>query len=112
MVTVTELQDAKLNQDREVFLNDQNDIATTSGDETVEQSVAIAVGNEIRGLIGGPITGTTLQQIQQRISEAIANDPQAVDPLRVEVTEVNKQDNSVAVRVITAQADYQLTVDV
>lgn len=96
-----ELRDLRLNGDRQIQIGSDGDWETTDGIETVEQSVGISAGAVLRPLIGEPITGQTMADIQAELFEVLTEDPQIEDVQRVNVTEVNRTDGTVFVEVFT-----------
>lgn len=93
------LRDIKLNEDRQVELGGDNDLRTTSGFETVLQSVGINAGEAIRSLIGQPITGTQLERVRNRIETEIINDPQIDNVSRVEIVSIDKRGGGTSVTI-------------
>lgn len=93
------LKDIKLDEDRTISVGGDGDLETTSGEDTVEQSVAIGVGGAIRSLIGEPLSAAVYEDVQSEIEDALRSDPQIDSVSRVDITEINKADGSVTVEV-------------
>lgn len=98
----SELKDLKLGKDREVVQGADQDLKLTSGVETVEQSVGIKAGQALRPLIGEPTTTQNFVDVEEELAEVIEEDPQVDTVLRVNIVEVNRQQNSVTVEVFTS----------
>lgn len=96
------LRDLKLNQDRQIHLGGDGDLAVTDGIETVQQSVAINAGDVLRPLIGEPLEGSSYEEITGELEAVLSRDPQIDSVHRVEVSEVNRTDGTVSVRVFTS----------
>lgn len=108
-----ELEDLQVNGDREVYVDGTGDLATTSGIDTVKQSVMLNAGAVLRPLIGEPADSQTIEDAQEKLRRVLARDPQIEAVRRVEVTEINERDRSVSVRVFVANNnDFEIGVDV
>jgi len=108
-----ELKDLKLDEDRQVFVGDDGDLAITHGVETVQQSVAINSGSVLRPLVGEPITTETLENAQTELLGVLQADPQVADVRRLEITEVNQQTNTVKIRIFVGfNNEFEITADV
>lgn len=99
------MQDLDLNEDRDIHLDDANDLALTSGKKNLEQSVAIVAGDAIREFIGSSIQGKTVALLEVRIRNAIDADPQVDSVHSVTVEEFDKRDNSVILSVVAEDND-------
>lgn len=92
--------DARVNRDRDIEIS-AGDIALTQGRyENIAQSVALLAGDRLRELIGGPMTGATSEDIVSEITDALSSDPQIESVRSVDIQEINRQDNSITVRVV------------
>jgi 2-polyprenyl-6-methoxyphenol hydroxylase-like FAD-dependent oxidoreductase len=106
------VRDIGIDQNRDVYLDDGNDLGLVSGNAQLEQSVAIDVLDETRRFIGSTVTAQTIGLLEQRIGEGLADDPQVATIRDVSVEEFDKRDNSVTVSVSVAEdEDFTLTVN-
>jgi len=93
------LEDLKLGKDRYISVGADGDLETTSGVETVEQSVAIRVSPAVKELVGEDIDGESLTDLEAQIERAMGRDEQIESVNRVDVIEVNRSTNTVVVDV-------------
>lgn len=105
---VTELQDLRLDENREVGVGSDGDLELTEGVETVEQSVGINAGGAVRSLIGEPLTGSTYNDAESEIESALSDDSHISSIQSAEVVEVNRSTGTVTVRVHTS---YDESID-
>jgi hypothetical protein len=96
-----ELRDIELDENRQVHIAADGDFAVTNGVRTVEQSVAILAGNVLRPLIGEPLDGDTLLDIQSELTTILKNDVQIESVNNVEIVTVNRAEGTVTLRVNT-----------
>lgn len=107
-----ELHDLRVDQDRQIQIGSDGDLEQTSGVETIEQSVMLEVGDEVKPLIGEPIDGPTLEDIQSSIRDVLRRDPQLESVRRVEITEVNLNTSTVSVSVfVENNNEFSIEVD-
>lgn len=78
-------KDAAIGADKDVRINN-GDIVLTRNEDTIEQSIAIAVGEAITERIGGPFTAERAADIRLAINEALDSDPllRGVDSISIE----------------------------
>lgn len=111
-MTVADLHDIKLDENRQVFVGADGDLALTEGVGTVEQSVAIEAGQVLRPLVGEPITGSTFEDVQAELQEILSTDPQVENVNRVDIVSVNRSTSTVDVEVFVEHNNsFTLSVD-
>lgn len=104
-------RDIAIDESRDVFLDDTNDLALVSGSEQLEQSIAIDVLDETQLLVGSRISAQSLGLLEQRIKEALNEDPQVGTVRNVSVSKFDKRDDTVTVNVSLSEND-DFTIDV
>lgn len=105
------LTDIHLNSDRDIHLDDANDLALVSGRSNLEQSVAIAVGDAIEQFIGGNMDGTTVAVLEERVRQALEDDPQVESVQSVSVEQFDKRTNSISLDV-TVEENENFSIEV
>lgn len=101
-----ELRDLEMSEkDRQIFVNEEGDLATTEGLRTVEQSLALNAGDVLRPLVGKPIEDKTFGDVEATLERRLQRDPQVNGPQRVEVTQVDKSAETVSVEIFTTFND-------
>jgi hypothetical protein len=103
-------QDAKIGADKNVII-ENGDIVLTDGTETVEQSIAIGIGNAIARNVGSPVTSENLTEIQLSIAEALESDP-ILDSVTQASIERITTDGAITFNVRTSfnDGEFELTV--
>lgn len=91
--------DVDLNTDKDIHLDGANDLALTSGIEQLQQSVAIDVFDELQNFIGGRLTGETLGLLEERVRQALDDDPQLSTVRSVDILEYNRGTQSVTISI-------------
>jgi len=103
--------DIRLGEDKDIVINDANDIGLVSGVQQLEQSVAIDVLDEIERFLGSAVTGTRVGKIEERIQTALQNDEQVGTVTNVSVEEFDRRDGSLNVSVsLLRDDDFTITV--
>jgi len=103
--------DIALNEHKDVFIDDGNDIATVTGEKQLIQSVAINVFDETFASIGAPLSGEEIASIESDIFDALDTDPQISTVQSVRVDSYNVDEGSVTVTVETvANDDFTLPI--
>lgn len=105
------LRDMRLDSDRTITVGADGDWETTSGIETVEQSVGIEAGRAVRPLIGEPIDGPLYEDITATLEDVLKRDPQIESVNRVVITEVDMRTGEVTVEVFT-EYDNSFEIDI
>jgi hypothetical protein len=95
--------DIAVNTDLDLFIDGQGDIGTVSGFPQIEQSVLLDVFGETDDSIGSRMTGGNIGVLEQRIKEALQNDEQLSDIIRVNVTEINNERDEIRFEVYTVE---------
>jgi hypothetical protein len=103
--------DLDLNGDKDVHLDAGNDLALIGGLGQLQQSVAINVMDVTQQFIARPLTGSTVGKLEEKIRQAVANDPQAEDPTSVDVTTYDRTRQAV-VATVTTDADETFEIEV
>jgi hypothetical protein len=103
--------DLDLNSDKDIHIDGSNDLATVSGIEQLEQSVAIDVMDEVQEFIGGRVTGKNLGLLEERFRQAINEDPQVVSVRTLNITEYDRRTDTISVEISTIEnEDFTLEV--
>lgn len=97
--------DLDLNSDKDIHLNGANDLALTSGVAQLEQSVAIDVMDVLDDFIGGRVTGTNIGLLEERVRQALNDDPQLDEVRSVEIVEYDRRTDEVMMEVLTIKDD-------
>jgi len=103
--------DLDLNGAKDVHTDASNDLALTSGEAQLAQSVATDAFDELQAFVGGRVTGTNIGKLEERLREAFNDDPQLASVQSVTIEEYDERDNtlSVSARVIEDD-DFTLEV--
>lgn len=105
-------RDIAIDANRDIFLDDTNDLALVSGDAQLEQSVAIDVLDETQTFIGGKLTSQNVSLLEERMREALDDDPQIGDVISVTIDEYDRRNNSITASVrVTENDDFTITVN-
>lgn len=108
---MTDIIDIKLTTDQDLELDETKDIATVTGEERRRQSAAMHVLDEAHGFVGSPITPVDISRLKASIRDALSNDPEVEQVLKVEVEEIDRAENDVKLRVfLTDDEDFEITV--
>lgn len=112
MVFTDTYRDLRINEERDIEIDGGNDLALTSSrDENINQSVAIATGKVVKQILGSPIDTTTLTQLVSIVQETLSRDPQISQVIDVRVIEVNKANNTITLDVVLLEDEnFQLTL--
>lgn len=103
--------DLKLNSDRDIQLNDANDLATVSGERNMEQSVAISAGDAVDDFVGDRLTGVNISLLEERIKRNLKDNPMVSHVENVTVDEYDRRDDTVTLTVEVANDDnFQIEV--
>lgn len=104
-------RDIAIGTDQDIFLDDTNDLALVSGDAQLEQSIAIDVLDVTEQFVGSSITAQSIGLLEQRIREALNDDPQVGTVRDVNVSEYDKRTNSITAEVSLSE-DEDFTIEV
>lgn len=103
--------DLELNSDRDIKLNDANDLATVSGESNMEQSVAISAGDAVDEFVGSRLTGVNIALLEERIERNLRDNPMVSNVENVTVDEYDRRDDTVTLTVDVADEDnFQMEV--
>ena len=105
------LTDIHLDGDRDIHLDDANDLALVSGRRNLEQSVMIAVGGAIERFVGGNIDGTTVSLLEERIRQALDVDPQIETVRSVSVEQFDRRNDTITLDVSVGENE-DFTIEV
>lgn len=103
--------DIALSEDLDIFLDGANDIATISGIDQLEQSVAVDVLDATREFIGGPVTGPSLGLLEERVEQSLRRDEQLSQVKTVNVVQYDEGNNSIEMDVFVIDDD-DFTIEV
>lgn len=104
-------RDIALNEDGDVYLDDVNDLALVSGRAQLQQSIAIDVLDVTEQFVGRRVTAQSVGLLEQRILEALEEDPQVGTIREVTVEEFDRRNNSVTAQV-TLLENENFTIEV
>lgn len=102
--------DLDLNSEKDVHLDDANDLALVSGVAQLRQSIAIDVMDELQDLVGSPVTPEEIGLLEESIREGLNEDPQLKEVVNVTVTEYDRGNNSITIEARTIDSDT-FTID-
>lgn len=111
MVQINYPTDLDLNSDKDIHLDDANDLAVVGGLGQLQQSVAIDAMDVTQDFIGRALTGSSVGLLEEQLFQSIADDPQVEDPTRVDVTTYDRGNQSVIAEVET-RADETFEIEV
>mgnify|MGYP000565407382 CR=1 FL=1 len=104
--------DLRLNEDKDIAIDDANDLALVSGVDQLEQSVAIGVLDEIQTFLGSRVTGARIGRLEERIQTGLSEDPQVGTITNVSVETFDRQTNTISVDVSVLQNnDFTLEIN-
>jgi len=104
-------RDIAIGTDQDIFLDDTNDLALVSGDAQLEQSIAIDVLDVTEQFVGSAITAQSIGLLEQRIREALNDDPQVGTVRDVNVSEYDKRTRAITADVSLSE-DEDFTIEV
>lgn len=93
------VSDIRLDSGMDVEINAGNDIGLVSGHEQLEQSLGTDVMDEIQNLIGGRVDGHNVGLLEERMRQALNDDPQVGDIAYVNVEEFDRRTASISAEV-------------
>lgn len=104
------LRDLDLNEDKDVHLDDTNDLAISEGRANLEQGIALSVMEITHRVIGEKYTAANLSLLEQRVEEYLAEDPHVEEVLRVTTETVNRDSGIITMR-IDVDEDESFTIE-
>ncbi len=106
------LTDLSVNEDRDIYLDGSNDLATTSGVDNLHQSIALSTLDITENFISTGVSAEDLAYLETRVEQYLANDPQVGTVLSVRTESVNRQSGEINMRVyLTENTDFEVTVN-
>lgn len=104
--------DIALGRDKDIRIDDANDIGLVSGQAQLEQSVAIDVFDELTDFIGGKVTGRNLGLLEERIRQGLNDDPQLDEVTNVRIVEYDRGNDSIVIEAsVPENDDFTLSVE-
>lgn len=97
--------DLRLTDEMDIYIDATGDIATISGFEQLEQSVAIDVLDILRDFIGQGLTGRNIGLLEANVQESLANDEQLAEVQNVTVDTYNKESGEITLDVFVIRDD-------
>lgn len=82
-----------------------NDADTVSGRSLLEQSIALLVSEEIRKTVSTPLDEQAVSRLETRVNTAVERDRDISTVQRLDVTELDKRDKTLSLRIVFTQAD-------
>ncbi|UBF23178.1 T4 gp25-like baseplate wedge protein [Haloarcula tailed virus 2] len=108
---VDTFRDALIDRDRDIVVESGDIILTQDREENIAQSVSIGAGDVIRDLIGGQLTAQIVENARTQIAERLRDDVQIEDVVSATITEINKAEGSVTIRVVLrSDPDFEIEV--
>lgn len=103
--------DLLIGTDLDTEVDGANDLATVSGLQQLEQSVAIDVLSITRQFIGTKITGEQIGLLEERVRQSLADDEQLGTILDVIVREYDETTNEITMEVVVLEnEDFDITI--
>lgn len=103
--------DLDLNSGKDIHLDRSNDLATTSGIEQLQQSVAIDVMDELQDFVAGRLTGENIGLLEEQIRQGLNDDPQLSEVRRVTVQQFNRNTDTVEIDIdVVGDDDFTISV--
>lgn len=103
--------DIRLDDGMDIEIDAGNDIGTVSGHEQLEQSLAIDVMDELQDIVGGRVSGQNIGVLEERMREALNEDPQVGDIAYVNVEEFDRR-TATATAEVGVVEDENFTIEV
>jgi hypothetical protein len=103
--------DLALNEDMDIYLDGANDLATISGVDQLEQSVALDVRDVTLQFVGEPITGPAIGLLEERVQRALARDEQLSQVKNVVVQEYDRREDTIRIDILVID-DEDFTIEV
>lgn len=103
--------DLELTADKDIHLDQANDLAVVSGVKQLEQSVAMDVLDVTQRFVGRALTGENVGLLEARVEESLAADEQVGDVQTVTVTEYDRRTNSITMDVVCTE-DQDFTIQI
>lgn len=105
--------DLRIDGDRQVGLGDTGDLDLTVGLDNLAQSVTVALGDQLRSLVGEPITPTKINVVESNVLSVLQNDVQISNVRSVEVSEINTSTDTVTLDcVVDYNNSFELPVEI
>lgn len=99
------LTDIKINRDRDIHLDDSNDLALISGERNLEQSIGIVASDAIDKFVGSTITGTSIGLLEERLLRYLDRDPHVENVREVEVTEFDRRTETISMEALLEETE-------
>lgn len=97
--------DLELNENKDIFLDGANDLATVTGPQQLEQSAAISVLDELDDFVSGRLTGENIGLLEERVRQGLNDDPQLGRIRNVSIKTFNRDTELVTISVQVAGND-------
>lgn len=112
MVEYDTPQDIELDANREIEIGSDGDISLVDGVALIKQSTVVYAGSVLRPLIGEPVTGNIINDVEAELRKSLDDNPYLDDDVRrVSVDRIYKDANRIEVSVQTsADEDLALTL--
>lgn len=103
--------DLELNRDKDIHLDDANDLSTVSGQSNMEQSTAISVGGSIREFVGEELSGVNIALLEERILNSLESNPMVDSIGDITVVEYDRRTDSIKIDVeVQGDDNFQMEV--
>jgi hypothetical protein len=103
--------DLLLTEELDIRLDASNDLATISGEQQLEQSVALDVLDETQNFVGGRLTGENIGLLEERMRESLSADEQVADVQTVNIIEYNQESGQITAEVLVIDdEDFNINI--
>lgn len=103
--------DLELDETKDIRLDASNDLSLVSGEQQLQQSVAIDVMDEVRGLLSRGLTGKGIGLLEERVRSGLEQDPQVGAVRSVSVESFDRASASVQIDVtLVRNEDFTLNL--
>jgi hypothetical protein len=103
--------DLLLTEELDIRLDASNDLATISGKQQLEQSVALDVLDETQNFVGGRLTGENIGLLEERMRESLSADEQVADVQTVNIIEYNQESGQITAEVLVIDdEDFNINI--
>jgi hypothetical protein len=103
--------DLLLTEELDIRLDASNDLATISGEQQLEQSVALDVLDETQNFVGGRLTGENIGLLEERMRESLSEDEQIADVQTVNIIEYNQESGQITAEVLVIDdEDFNINI--
>lgn len=89
--------DLAINENKDIYLDEGNDLAVINGKAQLRQSVGIDVMDELQKFVGGRLTGPNIGRLEERIRKGLDDDPQLSNVRNVTIRTFDRRNNTIEI---------------